>query len=153
MCQNPLKNNYSKHFDQARTIMYQTGKTQSDFSMLVKDIMTDLYKEILSGLSGTYTSDEICVQVQLQKHLIKNYFLFIRDILKDFVPNRINHKLINFIIKKFYKQLKTDVLIPFINIPPSKRMLVEEEGVAEERQRTELLLNAVNRAFKCLDEI
>lgn len=149
MCQKSFKSNNEKYLYKLRN----SQNLQSDLLTLEKEIIKDLYKEMLAGLCGMYDSDEICVQVQLHKHLITTYFIFIRNTLRDFVPNCINHKLIQFVIKKFDKQLKKDVLIPFINIPSSERMLVEEEGVAEERQRAELLLNAVNRAFKCLDEI
>lgn len=131
MCQKSFKSNNEKYLYKLRN----SQNLQSDLLTLEKEIIKDLYKEMLAGLCGMYDSDEICVQVQLHKHLITTYFIFIRNTLRDFVPNCINHKLIQFVIKKFDKQLKKDVLIPFINIPSSERMLVEEEGVAEERQR------------------
>lgn len=55
------------------------------------------------------------MQVKLHKQFIRCYFEFIRNTLRDFVPNRINHKLVNFVLKKFDKKLKADVFMPFIN--------------------------------------
>lgn len=123
-----------------------------------KEVVSNMYKDVLSSLGGfnNYTN-EINVQVKLHKQFTRCYFEFIRDTLIDFVPNRINHKLVNFVLQKFDKKLKADVFIPFIlaciNNPSSGRLLVEKAGVAEERQCKELLLNAVNKAFKSLEDV
>ncbi|KAL5239896.1 hypothetical protein ACI65C_007306 [Semiaphis heraclei] len=113
-----------------------------------------MYTDILSSLGGLNNyKNEINVQVQLHKQFTRCYFEFIRNTLRDFVPNRINHKLVNFVLKKFDKKLKADVFMPLINNPSSEGLLVEKEGVREERQHKVLLLNAVNKALKSLHEI
>jgi len=131
-----------------------TSKVYSEFENMEKEIVSNMYTNILSSMGGLNDyKNEIDVQVKLHKQFTCYYFEFIRNTLRDFVPNRINHKLVNFVLKKFDKKLKTDLLMPFINNPSSGRMLVEKVGVAEERQRKEQLLNAVNKAYKSLNEI
>ncbi|CAI6375600.1 unnamed protein product [Macrosiphum euphorbiae] len=131
-----------------------TLNAYSVFENMEKEIVSNMYKNIVSSLGGLNDyKNEINVQVMLHKQFTRCYFEFIRNTLRDFVPNRINHKLINFVLKKFDNKLKADVFMPFINNQPSGRMLVEKVGVAEERQRKEQLLNAVNKAFKSLNEI
>eukprot|EP00102_Acyrthosiphon_pisum_P024944 XP_016662154.1 PREDICTED: dynamin-B-like [Acyrthosiphon pisum] len=131
-----------------------TSNVYSQFENMEKEIVSNMYTNILSSMGGLNDyKNEIDVQVKLHKQFTRCYFEYIRNTLRDFVPNRINHKLVNFVLKKLDKKLKADVFMPFINNPSSGRMLVEKEGVAEERQRKEQLLNAVNKAFKSLNEI
>jgi len=125
-----------------------------EIEKIEKEVVSNMYKNVLSSLAGLNNyKNEIDVQVKLHKQFIRCYFEFIRDTLRDFVPNRINHKMVNFVLKKFDKKLKADVFIPFINNPSSSRMLVEKEGVAEKRKQKVELLTAVNKAFKSLKEI
>lgn len=126
----------------------------SEIDKIEKEVVSNMYKDVLSSLGGLNNyKNEIDVQVKLHKQFIRCYFEFIRNTLRDFVPNRINHKLVNFVLKKFDKKLKADVFMPFINNPSSDGMLVEKEGVAEERKQKKVLLNSVNKAIKSLKEI
>jgi len=127
---------------------------QTEIENIEKEIVSKMYTDILSSLGGLNNyENEINVQVKLHKQFTRCYFEFIRNTLRDFVPNRINHKLVNFVLKKFNKKLKADVFMPLINNPSSEGLIVEKEGVREERQHKELLLNAVNKALKSLHEI
>jgi len=126
----------------------------TEIEKIENEVVSNMYKDILSSLGGLNNyKNEINVQVKLHKEFTRCYFEFIRNTLRDFVPNRINHKLVNFILKKFDKKLKADVFMPFIHNPSSGGMLFEKEGVAEERKQKEELLIAVNKAFKSLKEI
>lgn len=132
---------------------YKTN-IDTEIGNIEKEIVSKMYTDILSSLGGLNNyKNEINVQVQLHKQFTRCYFEFIRNTLRDFVPNRINHKLVNFVLKKFDKKLKADVFMPLINNPSSEGLLVEKEGVREERQHKVLLLNAVNKALKSLHEI
>ena len=148
-CSSSFINSKNTYYNNLRN-----GDCYSEIDKMEREIVSKMYKDILSSLGGLNDyKNEINVQVKLHKQFTRCYFEFIRNTLRDFVPNRINHKLINFVLKKFDNKLKADVFMPFINNQPSGRMLVEKVGVAEERQRKEQLLNAVNKAFKSLNEI
>jgi len=145
------KNNYYYRLSSPNN--YKTTIT-TEIENIEKEVVSKMYTDILSSLGGLNNyKNEIYVQVQLHKQFTRCYFEFIRNTLRDFVPNRINHKLVNFVLKKFDKKLKADVFMPLINNPSSERLLVEKEGVREKRQHKELLLNAVNKALKSLHEI
>lgn len=105
----------------------------SEIDNIEKEIVSNMYKDILSSLGGLNNyKNKIDVQVKLHKRFISCYFDFIRNTLRDFVPNRINHKLVNFVLKKFDKKLKADVFMPFINNSSSsllkKKVLQKKEN-------------------------
>ncbi|CAI6343261.1 unnamed protein product [Macrosiphum euphorbiae] len=132
----------------------KTGDIYSEINKMEKEIVSKMYRDILSSLGGPHDyKREINVQVKLHKQLTRCYFEFIRDTLRDFVPNRINHKLVNFVLKKFDKNLKAEVFMPFINNSSSGGMLAEKEGVAEKRNKKKKFLIAVNKALKSLEDV
>ncbi|XP_060870369.1 dynamin-1-like protein [Metopolophium dirhodum] len=148
-CSSSFINDKNKYYNNLRSNL-----CYSEIDNIEKEVVSNMYKDILSSLGGLNNyKNEIDVQVKLHKQFTRCYFEFIRNTLRDFVPNRINHKLVNFVLKKFDKKLKVDVFMPFINNPSSGGMLFEKEGVAEERKQKEELLIAVNKAFKSLKDI
>ncbi|CAI6346166.1 unnamed protein product [Macrosiphum euphorbiae] len=148
-CSSSFINSKNTYYNNLRT-----GDCYSEIDKMEREIVSKMYKDILSSLGGLNDyKNEINVQVRLHKQFTRCYFEFIRNTLRDFVPNRINHKLVNFVLKKFDKKLKAEVFMPFINNSSSGGRLAEKEGVADERNQKEELLIAVNKAFKSLKEI
>lgn len=109
------------------------------------------FKELLSGLNDY--SVETSKQVKIHKRLIYCYFEFIRDILGDYVPKRIHHKMVNLVLNDFEHNLDEQVFTPYVMNRSFDEVMVEEDGVVEDRQRVEQLLGAVNKALKNMVDI
>jgi len=109
------------------------------------------FKELLSGLNDY--SVETSKQVKIHKRLIYCYFEFIRDILGDYVPKRIHHKMVNFVLNDFENLLDEKVFTPYVMNRSFDEVMVEEDGVVEDRQRVEQLLCAVNKALQNMVDI
>jgi len=126
------------------------GMTKKDEQNDAEDLIQQ-FKEMLSGLNDYST--ETSKQVKIHKRLIYCYFQFIRDILGDYVPKRIHHKMVNLVLNEFEHNLDEKVFTPYVMNRSFDEVLVEEDGVVEDRQRVEQLLGAVNKALQNMVDI
>lgn len=71
----------------------------------------------------------------------------------DFVPKRIQHKLVGLIFEEFDTLLYDEVFAMYIKNQSFDKALLEEECIVEDRERTEKLLDAVNKALKNMNDL
>lgn len=109
------------------------------------------FKEMLFGL--TDHAAETSEQVKIHKRLTHCYFEFIREIIVDYVPKRIHHKMVNLVLNNFEHELDEKVFTLYVINQSFNEVLVEEEGVVEDRERVEQMLFAVNKALKSMVDI
>lgn len=112
-----------------------------------------LLKRMLSGVNDLDNNTETSEQVKIHKNLVKCYFYFIKDIITDFVPKRIHHKMVKLVSDTFEQELDEKVFTPYVINRSFEEVMTEEEGVVDERQRIEEMLNAVNIALKHMVDI
>jgi len=108
---------------------------------------------MLSGLNDSDDTIETSKQVEVHRCLTQCYFDFIREIVRDFVPKRIYHKMVKLILDEFEHHLYEFVFSPYVLNHSFDEVLVEEDGVMEDRNRVRNMLDAVNIALKNLDDI
>lgn len=120
-----------------------------------KDVVhiKQLFQQLLSGINDLDTTMEKSKQVKLHRNVTKCYFEFIRKQVRDFVPKRIQHKFILMVLNEFEKELQEKVFTPYVVNRNFDQILVEEEGVIEDRQRAEQLLHAVIKALHNMIDI
>jgi len=111
------------------------------------------FKQMLSGLNDLDNTIETSKQVKIHRCLTQCYFDFIREIIRDFVPKRIHHKMVKLILDDFEHHLDEFVFTPYVLNRSFDEVLVEEDGVIEDRNRVEKMLNAVNKALKNMIDI
>jgi len=111
------------------------------------------FKQMLSGLNDLDNTVETSKQVKIHRCLTQCYFDFIREIIRDFVPKRIHHKMVKLILDDFEHHLDEFVFTPYVLNRSFDEVLVEEDGVIENRSRVEKLLDAVNKALKNMVDI
>ncbi|CAI6362766.1 unnamed protein product [Macrosiphum euphorbiae] len=111
------------------------------------------FKQMLSGLNDLDTTIETSKQVKIHRCLTQCYFDFIREIIRDFVPKRIHHKMVKLILDDFEHHLDEFVFTPYVLNRSFDEVLVEEDGVIEDRNRVVKLLDAVNQALKNMVDI
>jgi len=111
------------------------------------------FKQMLSGLNDLDNTVETSKQVKIHRCLTQCYFDFIREIIQDFVPKRIHHKMVKLILDDFEHHLDEFVFTPYVLNRSFDEVLVEEDGVIEDRNRVEKMLDAVNKALKNMVDI
>ncbi|XP_025198452.1 dynamin-1-like protein [Melanaphis sacchari] len=112
------------------------------------------FKQMLSGLNELDTTNtETSKQVKVHKCLTQCYFDFIKEIIRDFVPKRIHHKMVKLVLEDFEHELNENVFTSYVINQSFEEIMVEEEGALEERKRVEELLNAVNLGLKNMIDI
>lgn len=113
-----------------------------------EEMKKQLFKQMLCGLNDLDTSIETSKQVKMHRNLTNCYFNFIRKNVRDFVPKRIQHKMINIILDEFDSKLDEYVFTPYVINRTFEEVLKEEESIIEDRKRAEQLLDAVNKALE-----
>ncbi|KAL4089916.1 hypothetical protein QTP88_024852 [Uroleucon formosanum] len=111
------------------------------------------FKLMLSGLNDLDDTIETSLQVKIHRQLTRCYFEFIREIIGDFVPKRIFHKMVKLILEDFEHNLDELVFTPYVINRSFDEVLVEEDGVIEDRNRVQKMLDAVNKALTNMDDI
>ncbi|XP_003241122.1 dynamin-1-like protein [Acyrthosiphon pisum] len=111
------------------------------------------FKQMLSGLNDLDNTIETSKQVKIHRCLTQCYFDFIREIVRDFVPKRIHHKMVKLILDDFEHHLDEFVFTPYVLNRSFDEVLVEEDSVIEDRNRVEKMLDAVNKALKNMVDI
>lgn len=129
------------------------GLTNEEFIKAEAERTKQIFKQILSGLNDLDETLETSKQVKMHKNLTHCYFNFIRKNVLDFVPKRITHKMVYFVLNNIDRFMYDRVLTPYVVSRSLDQALVEEESAVEDRIRSEQLLNAVNRALKCMMDI
>lgn len=112
-----------------------------------------LFQQMLCGLNDLDVDTDKSKHVKMHKHLTKCYFDFIRKQVRDFVPKRIKHKMINLVLKDFENRLQNDLFTVYIINKSVDEVLIEEDEVVEDRLQTEKLLDAVKKALQNMIDI
>lgn len=112
-----------------------------------------ILKLMISGINDLDESLESSKQVKIHRNLTKCYFNFVRKNIRDFVPKRIQHKMVELILKDLDNNFIECVFTPYVSKHCIEEVLIEEEGVVEDRKRATLLLNAVNKALSNMIDI
>lgn len=118
-----------------------------------EQISMQLFKQMLTGLNDLDESMETSKQVQMHRNLTLCYFEFTKKNIRDFVPKRIQHKMVNLVLDDFENHLIEFVFTPYLINQSFDKVLVEADGVIEDREQAEKLLNAVNKALKNMVDI
>jgi len=134
---NPIKNNEDSEQDE----------DEQD------EVKIQQFKQMLSGLNDLDNTIETSKQVKIHRCLTQCYFDFIREIIRDFVPKRIHHKMVKLVLDDFEHHLDEFVFTPYVLNRSFDEVLAEEEGIIEDRNRIENMLNAVNKALKNMIDI
>lgn len=92
-------------------------------------------------------------QVNIHKTLTLCYFEFTRKNIRDFVPKRIHHKMVDSFLNEFEKHLIEFVFTPYLDSQSFDKVLVEEDSVVKNREKAEALLDAVNKALNIMVHI
>ncbi|KAL4107245.1 hypothetical protein QTP88_017629 [Uroleucon formosanum] len=111
------------------------------------------FKQMLSGLNDLDYTIGTSKQVKIHRCLTQCYFDFIREIILDFVPKRIYHKMVKLILDDFEHHLDEFVFTPYVINRSFDEVLVEEDGIIEDRNNVEKMLDAVNKALKNMIDI
>ncbi|XP_050432022.1 dynamin-1-like protein [Adelges cooleyi] len=109
--------------------------------------------QMLSGINDLDQSLETSKQVKLHQNLTQCYFDFIRRNVRDFVPKRIQHKMVDNILLNFDKYMIVHVFEKYLIENKFAEILIEEEGVIEDRELAMKKLNAVKSALKVMVDI
>lgn len=118
-------------------------------------IKTQMLNKLLTGLNynKNEASLELPEQIKLHKHLSKCYFEYIRKMVRDFVPKRINHKMINLFLKNLDKRLNEDIYQTYLKEKKIDEILSENESFEKNRKNVETKLDAVRNALKNMVDI
>ncbi|KAE9544744.1 hypothetical protein AGLY_000286 [Aphis glycines] len=129
----------------------------------IPDKMTELKKieinriqmlnQLLSGLNNQEVSLESSEQVKLHRDLSICYFEYIRKIVRDFVPKRIKHKMINSFLKDLDKNLNQEIFQTYLIEKKIDEVLLEDESYKKDRIDVEAKLDAVRKALKSMVDI
>ncbi|XP_022181160.1 dynamin-1-like protein [Myzus persicae] len=112
-----------------------------------------MLNQLLSGLNNTDESLESSEQVKLHRDLSQCYFEYIRKIVRDFVPKRIKHKMINSFLKVLDKRLNEKIFQTYLIEKKIDEVLLEDESFQKDRQDLDIKLDAVNKALKSMIDI
>lgn len=116
-------------------------------------IRSQMLNKLLSGLNNNEASLELSEQIKLHKHLSKCYFEYIRKIVRDFIPKRIHHKMINLFLKNLDKRLNEEIFQTYLKEKKIDEILSENEGFEKNRKNVETKLDAVKSALKIMVDI
>jgi len=119
----------------------------------LKIVRTQMFNKLLSGHNNQEVSLESSEQVKLHRHLSQCYFDYIRKIVRDFVPKRINHKMVISFLKVLDKRLNEEIFQAYLKENKIDEVLLEEESIRNDKKINEIKLDAVEKALKSLDNI
>lgn len=142
-----MSNNTSENTENQKCVSSEDNEKNKNEKFI------QIFKQMLSGLNDSEKNINTSTQVQIHKSLTKCYFDFIRKIIIDFVPKRIHHKMVKLVLDTFEQELDEKVFTPYVINRSFEEVMTEEEGVIEERQKIEEMLNAVNIALKNMIDI
>ncbi|CAI6349193.1 unnamed protein product [Macrosiphum euphorbiae] len=112
-----------------------------------------MLNQLLSGLNNQDVSLESSEQVKLHRDLSQCYFEYIRKIVRDFVPKRIKHKMINSFLKVLDKRLNEEIFQTYLIEKKIDEVLLEDETFQKDRNNVETKLDAVRKALKNMVDI
>jgi len=112
-----------------------------------------MLNQLLSGLNNQEVSLESSEQVKLHRDLSQCYFEYIRKIIRDFVPKRIKHKMINSFLKDLDKRLNEEIFQTYLIEKKIDEVLLEDESFKNDRNNVEAKLDAVRKALKSMIDI
>nr|QQL12339.1 cytochrome P450 CYP6CY8 [Aphis craccivora] len=112
-----------------------------------------MLNQLLSGLNNQEVSLESSEQVMLHRDLSICYFEYIRKIVRDFVPKRIKHKMINSFLKDLDKRLNQEIFQTYLIDNKIDEVLLESESYKKDRIDVEAKLDAVRKALKSMVDI
>lgn len=110
-----------------------------------------ILKQMLSGTEEL--REKTSNQVNFNKELIKYYFLFVKKIIADFVPKRIQHKMVQHVVDHFETYLIKHLFEPFLVENKIDEILNEDENIIKLRIKSEMTLAAVKKALSTMNEI
>jgi len=140
-------NNTSKNIDDQKFVISEDNEKKESEKKI------QLFKQMLSGLNDSDNNIETSKQVKIHKSLTQCYFDFMRETIGDFVPKRIQHKMVKLVLDTFEQELDEKVFTPYVINRSFEEVMTEEEDVIDERQKIEEMLNAVNIALKNMVDI
>ncbi|CAH1712876.1 unnamed protein product [Aphis gossypii] len=112
-----------------------------------------MLNQLLSGLNNHDDDLESSEQVKLHRDLSICYFEYIRKIVRDFVPKRIKHKMINSFLKDLDKRLNQEIFQTYLIEKKIDEVLLEDESYKKDRIDVEAKLDAVRKALKSMVDI
>lgn len=119
----------------------------------LKIIRIQMLNQLLSGLNNEEASLELSEQIKLHRDLSYCYFEYIRKIVRDFVPKRIKHKMINSFLKDLDKRLNEEIFQTYLIEKKIDEVLLEDESFKNDRNNVEAKLDAVRKALKSMIDI
>lgn len=122
-------------------------------TFITDDQQKHLFQQMLCGLSDLDDNIETSEHVKIHGHLIACYFNFIRTQVRDFVPKRIQHKMINLVLNDFENRLYIDLFTSYIENKSFDEILAEENEIVEDRLQTKNLLDAVKKALQNMIDV
>lgn len=127
--------------------------TMDNNKLITEDERKHLLQQMLCGRSDIDINIATSKHVKIHKHLTACYFDFIRTQVRDFVPKRIKHKMINLVLKDFENRLYNDLFTSYGLNKSFDEILEEEDEIVEDRIQAENLLDAVNKALQNMIDI
>jgi len=112
-----------------------------------------MLNQLLKGLNNQEISIESSEQVKLHRDLSQCYFEYIRKIVRDFVPKRIQHKMINSFLKDLDKRLNVEIFQTYLIEKKIDEVFLEVESYKNDRKDVETKLEAVRKALKSMVNI
>ncbi|XP_001949574.1 dynamin-1-like protein [Acyrthosiphon pisum] len=119
----------------------------------LKTVRSHMLKQLLSGLNNQDVPMESSEQIKLHKYLSYCYFEYIRKIVRDFVPKRIVHKMVNSFLKNLDKRLNKEIFQAYLKENKIAEVFVEDESIINDRNNVEIKLDAVGKALKTMVDI
>ncbi|CAI6348723.1 unnamed protein product [Macrosiphum euphorbiae] len=112
-----------------------------------------MLNQLLTGLNNNDDSLESSEQVKLHRDLSQCYFEYIRKIVRDFVPKRIKHKMINSFLKVLDKRLNEEIFQTYLIEKKIDEVLLEDESFQKDRKDLDIKLDTVMKALKNMIDI
>jgi len=119
----------------------------------LKMVRIQMFNQLLTGLNYEESPQELPEQIKLHKYLCQCYFEYIRKIVRDFVPKRISHKMINSFIKDLDKRLNEEIFQTCLREENIGEILSEHESIEKNRKDIEIKLGAIKSAIKTMVDI
>lgn len=137
----------------AAAVNKKGGPSSDEYARAEEERARQLVKRVLSGLDDLDETLESSKQVRMHRDVTRCYFDFVRRMVRDFVPKRIVHKMVNHVLDTIDHYMHDTVFAPYVNNKCIDQVLVEEDDAAADRNRAERTLNAVNNALKTMMDI
>jgi len=100
-----------------------------------------------SGAPLNKKQEKLC---QIVRNLMTHYFQIIREMLQDHVPKAIMYTVVYFVADNILNELIVNLYNDKENV---SRLLAESDDIHEHRQRTEGLIQALERASEVIAEV